>query len=60
MKESELKAFGIIFEDQEGQLHFNNFNIVCGDRFRDARSDIVLLTLVKERIEKEISLIEGS
>jgi len=49
-----LVKFGVISEI-DGRLYFTDFHINGKGRFENTRSDIALLTLVKERIEKEIN-----
>lgn len=55
MKEAKIITFGNVTEHHDGRLKVSCFNIEGGDRFKDTPSDVVILTLIKERIEKEIA-----
>ena len=53
-----IKTFGEIRENKTGGLEFTYFVIELAEEFD--RTDIGLLTLVKERIEKEIESLKRS
>jgi len=59
MSEAEIRSFGIVAEDGDGKLVAAYFIIDGGDRFKNTCSEIAILTLIKERFEKEIARVEA-
>ena len=61
MSDSRILTFGIVFENDKRDLNVHGFHIHYGERFKNAPTNVPLLTLIKERIEKEINyLIENN
>ena len=54
-----LVKFGSIHEDENGRLCFTGFTVDGRNRFEQTNTSIALLTLIKERLEKEIADIEA-
>ena len=57
-RKARIKTFGEVRENKTGGLEFTYFVIELAEEFD--RTDIGLLTLVKERIEKEIESLKRS